>query len=153
MEEKKNGTSFKVFGLIASIATVLAIFIGATTWVSINVANNAVSIGTLKETVKRHEILISNNAEILLQHAQLLAILRHHGNRLDIFENFMTQGGRFTEAEGHMLENKLQEVEKRLQHYAVLETELSWIKESMRRLETNMAQRFDTLHKKLDAKK
>lgn len=142
--------SFKIVGLIATIITVLAIFTGAVSWISVNMANNAISIGSLKETVGRHEILISENAEILQQHAQVLAILSQHGKRLDTFENFMTQGGRFTEDDGHILEKKLQAVEKQLQHYEVLEKELSWIKDSMRRLETDIAKRFDVLYKKLD---
>jgi ribosome recycling factor len=74
----------------------------------------------------------------------------NHGRRLDTFEEFMTKGGRFTEDDGHILEQKLQAVEKQLQHYEVLEKELSWIKDSMRRLETDIAKRFDVLYKKLD---
>jgi len=153
-EEKiRNGIPFKIFGLVASIATVLAVFIGAVSWISVNMANNAVSIGALKETVERHETLISNNTTILLQHAQLLAILEQHSKRLETLTKFMTQGGRFTEADGHVLEKQLQDVEKQLQHYEVLERELGWIKDSMRRLELEMARRFDRLGKKLDANK
>jgi hypothetical protein len=150
MAEKKNGITFKIVGLIVSIVVVLAIFIGAVSSVSINMANNTISIGALKEDIQRHENLISDNAIILRQHAQLLAILDQHESSLDILTDFMTQGGRFTEADGHLLENKLQAVEKQLQHYEVLERELSWIKDSMRRLETDMARRFDSLQKKLD---
>jgi hypothetical protein len=150
MVEKKEGIPYKVVGLVTAIFTVLAIIIGAVSWISINMANNAISIGALKETVGRHEVLISGNAEIIHQHAQLLSILARHGERLDTFEKFMTQGGRFTEDDGHVLEQKVAGVEKQLQHYAVLETELSWIKDSMRRLEININKRFDSLHKKLD---
>ena len=153
MPDKKEGIPYKVAGLVTAIFTVLAIIIGAVSWVSINMANNAISIGSLKETVGRHEVLISGNAEILHQHAQLLSILARHGDRLDDFEEFMTKGGRFTESDGHILEQKVQAVEKQLQHYAVLETELSWIKASMLRLETKLDKRFDNLHKKLDVNK
>lgn len=134
--------SFKIVGLVASIATVLAIFIGAVSWISINMANNSVSIGALKETVVRHEILISENAQIIQQHSQVIAILEQHSKSIEILNAFMTQGGRFTESDGHALEAQLSVVEKRLQHYEVLEKELSWIKASMRRIETDIARRF-----------
>jgi hypothetical protein len=117
------------------------------------VANNTVGVSGNKENIKRQERLISDNSQILRQHSRILAIIDQHESSLEILTSFMTQGGRFTEADGRILEDKLQEVEKQLQHYEVLERELGWIKDSMRRLEADMARRFDSLHKKLDVKR
>ena len=66
----KNPTifnTFKVVGLITSIVTIVAICVGAVTWISINMANNSVAILGLKEAQLRHETLISKNAEIISQ--------------------------------------------------------------------------------------
>lgn len=152
MIENKLPTNipFKIVGLIASIITTLAVFAGAVTWISIGMANNTVKIDSLNTGHKRHEMLITKNAEIIRQHAQLLAILDQHDSTLNVLTNFMVKGGRFTEADGKILHNELQTVKDRLQHYEVLETELEWIKESINRLETNIANRFDSLHKKLN---
>ena len=153
MVEKINGTSYKIIGLIGSVVAVLSIFIGATTWVSIRVTNNTVGVSANKENIERHENLISDVSTILRQHSRILSRLDQHESTLEILTAFMTKGGRFTEADGHILEAKLQDVQKQVQHYEVLESELNWIKESMRRLEINIARRFDSLHKKLDVQK
>jgi len=140
----------KIVGLIASVVAILACIIGAVTWISVNMANNAVSIEVLQQRQKRHETLITKNAEILNQHARLLSIIERQGDQLNVLNTFMTKGGRFTEQDGKILHDEVQKVKDRLQHYAVLETELSWIKESIARMETNISKRFDSLHKKLD---
>jgi hypothetical protein len=151
--EIRNGSSYKIIGLIGSVVLVLSIFIGATTWVSIRVANNTIGVSGNKESIQRHEKLIADNSEIIRQHGRILSIIDQHESSLEILTAFMTKGGRFTESDGHILEVKLQEVKDQLKHYEVLEAELGWIKESMRRLEINMARRFDSLQKKLEIRR
>lgn len=139
----------KVVGLIASLVTILACFVAAVTWISINMANNTVSIETLKQAQLRHEILIGKNAEIIGQHAQLLAILDQHEDNLKILTEFMTLGGRFTEQDGKKLHEELETVKERLQHYEVLETELAWIKKSIQDIEQELRRSFLQLNQQL----
>lgn len=154
-QDKKliNGSAFKVVSLLGSLFIILAGFIGAVTWVSVNMADNSVSITALEQGHLRHESLITKNAEIIQQHAQLLAILKEQGAAIATLNNFMTEGGRFTEADGRKLHDELQAVKDRLQHYQVLEVELGWIKKSIARMEAGLAKRFESLHKKLDVTK
>jgi hypothetical protein len=146
-------SSFKVVGLIASVVTILACFVGAVTWVSINMAGHSVSIESLRVISLRHENLIVKNTAIIGQHAQLLAILKQQGAAIDTLNNFMTEGGRFTERDGARLRDELQIIKDRLQHYEILETELSWIKASIARIEASITKRFDSLHDKLNVSK
>jgi hypothetical protein len=150
IETLTNANPYKVVGLIGSIVAILAIFVGAVTWVSLNMAKNSISISTLKEGQIRHEVLIQENAEIIRQHAYLISVIDQHGSSIKILTNFMTQGGRFTEADGRRLHLELQVVKDQLQHYEVLEAELSWIKKSIQRIENDLIKRFESLDKKLD---
>jgi hypothetical protein len=149
--EKTPNISFKIVGLITSVLTILACFVAIVFWISTNMADNSVSIRTLQEQAQRHEILISKNSEILLQHAQLIAIIDQHESSLNILTNFMTQGGRFTDEDGKALHDELQTVKDRLQHYEILETELAWIKKSIANLEKDLENNFDKLSKQLES--
>jgi len=148
MEEEKQivpPTGFKVVGLIAAVVAILACFIGAVTWINTNMANNAISIQSLQSGHARHEVLISKNSEVLNQHAQLLAIIREQGKAIDVLTDFMTQGGRFTESDGIALSQEVQKVKDRLHHYAILETELGWIKKSIVTLQIDIKENFEQL--------
>jgi hypothetical protein len=149
----QNDKPYKVVGLIASIMAILACVIGAVTWASINMANNALAIKSLRQDHTRYEVLITKNAEVLAQHAELIGIITWQGDQLKVLNRFMTEGGRFTERDGAKLQDEMRDIKDRLQHYEVLETELSWIKKSISRMEVDIARRFDGLHKKLDVKR
>lgn len=133
---------FKIVGLIASVITTLACFVGAVTWISINLADNKVSIEALKEGQLRHETQIYKNAEVARR-------IDQHESSLKILTEFMTQGGRFTETDGRALYEELRAVKERLRHYEILETELSWIKKSIGNLERDIRERFDSLDEKI----
>ena len=144
--------TFKVIGLVASIVTILACFIAAVTWISTGMAENSVSIKVLREGQLRNATLIVKNSEVSNQNRQLLTIIKQHAAEIESLNKFMTEGGRFTEQDGRVLHEELEGVKDRLQHYEVLETELGWIKRSMARIETDIAKRFEGLHKKLDVR-
>lgn len=140
-----SGSPYKIVGLIASVVAILACFVGAVTWISLNMAENAITIETIQKSIIRHESLITKNSEIINQHRQLLAIINEHGKAIDVLTGFMTQGGRFTEADGHKLYAEVQKVKDRLRHYEVLEVELGWIKKSIGDLEKGITNNFEKL--------
>lgn len=153
----ERGSPFKIVSLIASVVTVMACFVGAVTWVSVNVANNAVTIKGAQDSLARHEILINKNSQIIGQHAQLLAILdqhemtfEQHQKTLEVLTTFMTQGGRFTESDGRVLQRELDGVKDRLRHYEVLETELGWIKKSIEELRANLRDQFSSIGRQME---
>jgi hypothetical protein len=145
-----SGSPFKIVGLIASVVATLACFVGAVTWISLNIAENAVTIETIQKSLIRHESLITKNSEIINQHRQLLAIINEHGKAIDVLTGFMTQGGRFTEADGHKLYSEVQKVKDRLRHYEVLEVELGWIKKSITDMEKGLNSNFNKLGASVD---
>ena len=149
-----NSNPYKVVGLIASIFTVLAIFIGAVMWISVSMANNTVNIGAVQAVLQRHESRISSNAEdnskVIGQHSQLISLIEQQQKSIDVLNEFMTQGGRFTAEDGRALHADLEKVKTQLLHYEVLETELTWIKKSIEELERNIRQSFNGLDRKLE---
>jgi hypothetical protein len=145
-----NNTLVKIIGLIGSVIATLALFVGAVMWISVSMADNKIRIEGIEKDHVKYENLIRENRQLLNQHSKLLVILEQHGNRLELLTNFMTQGGRFTADEGKEISDEIGKVKERLQHYAILETELSWIKKSMARIERDLALRFDSLQKKIE---
>jgi hypothetical protein len=145
MENIQSNVPYKIIGLLASIAAILACFVGAVTWVSLNIAENKVSIEVNQRTNLRHESLILKNTEIINQHRQLLALINEHGKAIDVLTKFMTQGGRFTEQDGNVLRVEISKVKERLRHYEVLEVELGWIKKSILDLEKDIFSSFDKI--------
>lgn len=153
-QELFTPSPFKIVALIVSIISALAVCVGGVTWVSINMANNAVGLETLRKEAEQHHdrfrIEIDQNKTLINQHAQLLAILKLHGDKIATFESFMTKGGRFTEQDGQDLREDLETVRERLMHYQVLEAELRWIKKSLVDLSDGLKGDLDRLGSQLE---
>ncbi|MBR9682471.1 MAG: hypothetical protein GOV02_02245, partial [Candidatus Aenigmarchaeota archaeon] len=132
---------FKIVGLITSLVTISACFVGAVMWISVNMANNQMSIEILEFSHKKLETLVTKNSKILSQHDKLLMILDQHDSSIKVLTNFMTQGGRFTEQDGREMNTRLYTVEEQMHKYDILATELKWIKKSMIDIENNITVR------------
>lgn len=145
-EESKIGP-FKIVGLITSLVTISACFVGAVMWISVNMADNKISIEVLESGYNKLEILVLKNRKILSQHEKLLIILDQHDSSLKILTNFMTQGGRFTESDGREMSSRLYNVEERIHQYDILATELKWIKKSIVDIEREIKSGFEKLEK------
>ncbi len=139
---------FKIVGLITSLVTISACFVGAVMWISVNMADNQMSIEVLESSHKKLELLVTKNRMILSQHDRLLVILDQHDSSLKILTNFMTQGGRFTENDGREMSSRLYAVEERIHQYDILKTELKWIKQSIVEIKTEIRTGFNKLEEK-----
>ena len=144
-EKERIAGPFKIVGLITSLVTVLACFVGAVMWISVNMVDNRLSIEGLESNQRKLEKLVVNNHAIISQHEKLLVILEQHKSSLRILTNFMTKGGRFTEADGRDMNSRIFKVEDRIHKYDILATELSWIKKTMNDMENEIRERFDRL--------
>lgn len=147
MEKEVKVGPFKIVGLITSLVTISACFVGAVMWISVNMANNQMSINNLRTSQAKLELLVSKNRQIINQHDRLLVILDQHDSSLKILTNFMTQGGRFTESDGREMNTRLYAVEERIHKYDVLATELEWIKKSIIDIEKELKTGFENIEK------
>jgi hypothetical protein len=112
MGEDYKVSSYKIVGIISSIFVILSMFIGGTMWISMNIANNTVAIKSLTDGQRRHEVLITKNAEIILQHARLLVLLESHSTKIDTLTTFMVKGPRFTAQDGMRHSERLKAIEE-----------------------------------------
>ena len=144
-EKESIAGPFKIVGLITSLVTVLACFVGAVMWISVNMVDNRLSIEGLESNQRKLEKLVVNNHAIISQHEKLLVILEQHKSSLRILTNFMTKGGRFTEADGREMNSRIFKVEDRIHKYDILATELSWIKKTMNDMEKDIKNGFNRL--------
>jgi hypothetical protein len=149
VEETTNRVGpFKIVGLITSLVTISACFVGAVMWISVNMADNQMSIEVLESSYNKLEALVIKNRKILSQHDRLLVIIDQHDSSLKILTNFMTQGGRFTESDGREMSGRLYAVEERIHQYDILKTELKWIKKSIVDIEKELKSGFEKLEKR-----
>lgn len=155
-------TPYKVVGLIASVIGMLALFVGAVMWLATTFAESAARVKHMETDLAKYEVLIKRNADLLGQHDQLLVILDHHGQKIEVLSNFMTKGGRFTALDGKALDDKIdaQKYELRQFGFSLLdkanfarEKDLRKIEVHIKRLDEGLTRRMNILGTRLGDKR